>query len=80
MAHGPESGINTGKSTLDREAELFGSLKDNLWNSVKDHLADSKGTIVFETATAVGFGAGLAALTKNPALLGACLLYTSRCV
>jgi len=71
MQNCPESGINTDKSTLDREAELFGSLRENLWNSVKDHVRQNKGTIIAETVVAVGVGAGLAALTKNPTLLGA---------
>lgn len=58
------------RTNVANEVELFGSLKDNLWNSVQDRVANHKSEILVETATAVVVGAGLAALTKNPELLG----------
>lgn len=56
---------------LKHEAELFGSLKDNLWDSIHDHVKD-KGTagLAAEAATAAVVGVGFAAVTKNPAILG----------
>lgn len=57
-------------SKLNREADLFGSLKDNLWHEVNDHLRNNKTAIVAETAGAVILGVGIATLSKNPALLG----------
>ncbi len=61
------------ESSLAREGELFASLKDNLWDSVKDHLQHHKDEIIVEAAGAMVLGVGLAALTKNPALLGEAL-------
>lgn len=60
-------------TNIGNEAELFASLKDNLWNSVQDRFQNHKGELVNEVATAALVGAGLAALTKNPALLGEAL-------
>lgn len=62
------------RTNLGNEAELFASLKDNLWNSVQDRFQNHKGELVNEIATAAVVGAGIAALTKNPALLGKALM------
>lgn len=58
------------RTNMATETELFGSLKENLWNSVSDHIQNHKSEIFTEAATAAVAGAGIAALTKNPALLG----------
>lgn len=58
------------RTNVANEAELFGSLKENLWNSVKDRIQNHKSEIFTEAAIAAVTGAGIAAMTKNPALLG----------
>lgn len=61
------------QTKVANETELFTSLKDNLWNSVQDRVQNHKTEIVTEVAAAALVGAGIAALTKNPQLLGRAL-------
>lgn len=55
---------------VKQEAELFGSLKDNLWHEVTDRVQNHKTELAVEAAGAVVIGAGLAVATKNPEVLG----------
>jgi hypothetical protein len=57
-------------SVMQREAALFGSLSSNLYTEIKNHLKDNKAAIATETLAATVVGAGMAAMTKNPELLG----------
>lgn len=55
---------------VKQEAELFGSLKDNLWHEVTDRVQNHKTELAIEAVGAVVISAGFAVATKNPEVLG----------
>jgi hypothetical protein len=59
--------------TLHNESKLLNSLKDNLFDEVRNHIQKSPKAIAAESAAAFVAGAVMAAATKNPELIGKAL-------
>ncbi len=55
---------------VKQEAELFGSLKDNLWHEVTDRVQNHKTELIVEAVGAAVVSAGFAVMSKNPEVLG----------
>ncbi len=55
---------------MKQEAELFGSLKDNLWHEVADRVQNHKGELAVEAVGAAVIAAGFGVMAKNPEILG----------
>ena len=55
---------------MKQEAELYGSLKDNLWHEITDRVQNHKTELAVEAVGAAIIGAGFAVMSKNPEILG----------
>lgn len=58
---------------LKHEAELIGSLRENLWHEVHDRVQNHKVELAAEVVVAGVMGAAFAAATKNPEMFGTAL-------
>lgn len=65
-----ENSEDTLGAKLAREGELFASVPDKAVAAAKAHIRDDQGALMLEASIGLLAGAGIAALAKNPALLG----------
>lgn len=61
---------DTYAKALSREAELFASLPANAYQAGKNKLSNEPGKVALEAGAGLVIGAGMAAVTKNPGILG----------
>lgn len=72
--HAPQEVVDEGPDTyvkaLQREAALFASMPAGAYDAAKSRLSNEPGRVALEAGAGLVIGAGMAAVTKNPRILG----------